>query len=245
MNSSAIRPADYPSALPHEPEEEIFPNIFLVHGSARVGPGMRLNRNMAIVRSNDDLSLINPVRLSAPAEARLERLGKVKHVIRIGYYHGVDDRYYVDRYGAEFWCQPGSERYREPRPTQILRDETPLPIPVAELFLFKATNFPESAILLKNHGGVLITCDSLQYWTDWSYCTLAAKLVIRINGFSLRMLIGTFWLKAMTPKGQSLRADFERLLKLEFKHLLGADGRLCRDQAHEQVAAEVGRAFGS
>jgi hypothetical protein len=59
------------------------------------------------------------------------------------------------------------------------------------------------------------------------------------------MLIGTFWLKAMTPKGQSLRADFERLLKLEFKHLLGAHGRVCRDQAHEQVAAEVGRVFGS
>ncbi len=245
MASSTIRPAAYPAALPHEPVEEIFPNIYLVHGSARVGPGIRLNRNMAIVRTGGELSLINPVRLSAPAEAQLETLGKVKHVLRIGYYHGVDDRYYVDRYGAEFWCQPGSERYREPRPTQLLRDETLLPIPSAEIFLFKATKFPEGAVLLKNHGGVLISCDSLQYWTDWSYCTLAAEIVIRVNGFSLRMLIGTFWLKAMTPTGQSLRADFERLLKLEFQHLLGAHGRACRDQAHEQVAAEVSRVFGS
>src|SRR6266702_939424 len=112
-------------------------------------------------------------------------------------------------------------------------------------FYSKATKFPESAILLENHGGVLITCDSLQYWTDWSYCTPAAKMVIRVNGFSLRKLIGTFWLKAMTPKGQSLRADFERLLKLEFKHLLGAHGRVCRNHAHDQVVAEVDRVFGS
>jgi len=245
MSSPMMRPADYSPALPHERIEEIFPDIFLVYGSARVGPATRLNRNMAIVRSNDELSLINPVRLSAPAESQLEKIGKVKRVLRIGYYHGVDDRYYVDRYGAEFWCQPGSDRYREPRPTHVLRDETPLPIPAAELFLFKATKFPESAILLENHGGVLITCDSLQYWTDWSYCTPAAKMVIRVNGFSLRMLIGTFWLKTMTPKGQSLRADFERLLKLEFKHLLGAHGRVCRNHAHEQVVAEVDRVFGS
>lgn len=235
----------YPAALPHEPLEEIFPDIFLVHGSARVGPGMRLNRNMVIVRNERDLSLINPVRLSAPAETHLAKLGNVKHVIRIGYYHGLDDRYYVDRYGAEFWSQPGSHRYHEPRPMRLLSDATPLPIPNAELFLFKTTSFPESAILLKNHGGVLVTCDSLQYWTDWSYCSFAAKMVIRFFGFSLRMLIGTFWLKAMTPKGLSVRADFERLLKLEFKHLVGAHGRVCREQAPGQVAVEVGRVFGN
>ena len=102
MSSPMMRPADYSPALPHERIEEIFPDIFLVHGSARVGPATRLNRNMAIVRSNDELSLINPVRLSAPAESQFEKIGKVKRVLRIGYYHGVDDRYYVDRYGAEF-----------------------------------------------------------------------------------------------------------------------------------------------
>jgi hypothetical protein len=58
MSSPMMRPADYSPALPHERIEEIFPDIFLVHGSARVGPAMRLNRNMAIVRSNDELSLI-------------------------------------------------------------------------------------------------------------------------------------------------------------------------------------------
>lgn len=69
---------------------------------------MRLNRTMVVVRNERELSSINPVRLSAPAEAPLGKLGQVRYVIRIGYYHGLDDRYYVDPYGTEFWCQPGS-----------------------------------------------------------------------------------------------------------------------------------------
>ncbi|HEY2922635.1 MAG TPA: hypothetical protein VGK77_26955 [Candidatus Binatia bacterium] len=234
----------YPAALVHDPIEQIFPDIFLVHGSARVGPGMRMNRNMIIARDGDTLTLIGPVRLSKTEEAKLEILGSVKHVIRIGYYHGIDDRYYVERYGAEFWCQAGSDHYAEPRPARLLAAAGVLPITGAELFLFTQTRFPEAAILIKAHGGLLITCDSLQHWTDWSYCTLLAKTVVRIFGFSLRTLIGTFWLKSMTPKDGSLKADFQRLLKLEFKYLIGAHGRLCRDRAREEVAAEVGRVFG-
>ena len=66
-----------------------------------------------------------------------------------------------------------------------------------------------------------------------------------VFGFSLRTLIGKFWLEARTPKGVSLKPDFQRLLRLDFKHLIGARGRLCRERAHEQVEAEVRRVFGS
>ena len=244
MAVSNVGSFKYSAALAHEPIEELFSNIFLVHGSARVGPGMRMNRNMIIIRDGETLTLVSPVRLSKAEEAKLETLGNVKHVIRIGYCHGVDDRYYVERYGAEFWCQAASDYYAEPRPTGLLDEASALPITGAELFLFTQTRFPEAAILIKAHGGLLITCDSLQHWTDWSYCTLPAKLVVRIFGFSLRTLIGTFWLRSMTPKGGSLKADFERLLKLKFKHLIGAHGRLCRDRAREEIAAEVRRVFG-
>src|SRR6266550_1246503 len=70
MSSPMMRPADYSPALPHERIEEIFPDIFLVYGSARVGPATRLNRNMAIVRSKDELSLINPDRIVTVNRAR-------------------------------------------------------------------------------------------------------------------------------------------------------------------------------
>jgi len=73
---------------------------------------------------------------------------------------------------------------------------------------------------------------------------LLSKTVIKMFGFSLRTLIGSFWLKSMTPKGGSLKPDFDRLLKLEFKHLIGAHGRLCVERAHEEVQAEMKRVFG-
>jgi hypothetical protein len=238
-------PADYPPALPHESILEIFPDVYLVHGSAKIGPGMRMNRNMIVVRQDGDLTVIGPVRLSSAAERQLDSLGKVNQVMRLGYYHGIDDRYYVERYGAEFWCQRGSYRYPAPEPSRLIEAGTAPPIADAEFFLFKEGKFPEAAVLLKRHGGILMTCDSLQHWTDWSFCTLPAKWVMRLFGFSLRTLIGTFWLKAMTPRGGSLKADFVRLLKSDFKHLIGAHGRLCRERAHEQVEAEVRHVFGS
>jgi len=36
MTSSTFDPANYPAPLSHEPIEAIFPNIYWVHGSARV-----------------------------------------------------------------------------------------------------------------------------------------------------------------------------------------------------------------
>lgn len=240
----SINPTAYPSALPHESIAEIFPDVFMVHGSIHPGPGMRMNRNIVVLRHYGELKVIGAVRLDSAEEAKLEQLGKVKHVVRLGYYHGLDDRYYVDGDGAEFWCQAGSDHYREPRPTRLIADGTPPTLPDAGFFVFRQTKSPEAAILLKRHGGLLITRDSLQHWRDWSYCTWLAKLVMRIFGFSLRTLIGTFWLKYMTRRGESSKADFERLVKLAFTHLIGAHGRLCRDTAHQEVEAEVRRVFG-
>lgn len=236
-------PHNYPAPFAHEPIAELFADIFLVHGSVRAGPGMRMNRNMIVLRQDGELTIVGAVRLGQNGEAELEALGKVKHVVRIGYFHGLDDRYYVDKYGAEFWCQAGSDRYREPAPTNLLDESVGLPIADARLFRFKDAKLPEAALLIERHGGLLITSDSLQHWTDWSYGSWLAKLVMRAFGFSLRTLIGTFWLKYMTPKGGTLKADFARLLQLEFRHLIGAHGRLSRDSAHEEVAAEVRRVF--
>jgi hypothetical protein len=92
---------------------------------------------------------------------------------------------------------------------------------VAKLFVFKATKFPEAAMLLEEHGW-LSCLRQPQHGRDWSYCTFFAKIILRIFDFSLWTLIGTFWLKAMPAKRGSLKAHFERLLSLQFKHLIGA-----------------------
>jgi hypothetical protein len=52
-----------------------------------------------------------------------------------------------------------------------------------------------------------------------------------LMGFPLKMLIGPMWLKAMTPEGSSLLADFERLVQMPFRHLLPGHGSARLDDA--------------
>ena len=76
-----------------------------------------------------------------------------------------------------------------------------------------------------------------------SGCSWPARLIMPLIGFKRTTLIGPLWLKAMTPDGGSLRPDFERLLELQFDHLIAAHGGPRRDDAHTAVAAAFARAF--
>ena len=238
-------PADnhYPAAQRHDPIEELFEDVFWVHGSMRLAPGMRINRNMVVLRDGSDITLISPVRLSQEGEAALDALGTVKHVVRIGPAHGYDDRYYVEHYGAEFWRHRIGGRYLIPKVTKALAGGAKLPVKDAELFAFEETKFPEFAILVKRDGGLLITCDSLQNWVNRRHCSLLARVAMPITGFKLNTLVGPPWKKAMTREGGSLRPDFERLLELDFDHLIAAHGALCRGGAKARVREAVARAF--
>ncbi len=235
--------SDYPAPSPHGPIEQLFDDVFWVQGSIRMGPGMSISRNMVVLRHDGALTLLNPLRLSAAGEAELGRLGEVANAVRLGYYHGLDDRYYVDKLGATFWCQAGSDHYPEPEPEQVIEPGTELPVPDTELFIFEQTLKPECAVLLERHGGLLVTCDSVQHHVDSSNCSLVAKLVMRLMGFMKPANIGPPWRKSMTPEGGSLRADFERLLTLEFDLLVGAHGTVCRSGAHAALEETVRRVF--
>lgn len=233
---------NYFAPQPHDPIEQVFENVFWVHGSMNMGKGIRISRNMVIVREGSDLTLISPVRLNGDGEAALEELGSVKNVVRLGAFHGVDDAYYVNRFGAAFWCQDGSDHYPEPKPDHLLAENSPLPINDAELFVFRKTTKPECALLLPKHS-LLITVDGIQHYADASQCSFLARLIMPFIGFPLRMLIGPFWLKGLTPEGDSLREDFDRLLELDFDNLISAHGTICRGGAHDKVRTAIDLAF--
>ena len=180
---------------------------------------------------------------SAESLAKLNALGQVKHVVRLGDFHGLDDDFYVSRYGAQFWRAERAEAYPKPAPTKVLEEGGALPFGDAELFRFRLALKPEAAILWRRHGGVLITCDSLQHYESWRHCTLPARLVMTVLGFRKATLIGPLWLKAVTPKGGSLEPDFDRLLKLDFDHLIAAHGQFRRGGAKQGVREAVARVF--
>lgn len=169
----------------HGDLEEIGEGVYWVHGSMRMGPGMRISRNMTVIKSGEELTVVNAVRLNSAGEARLEELGEVAHVVKIGFFHGIDDHYYLRRFGARYWALPGGTRDQDPNPHEILTTDH-LPIPDAELFVFEETKQPEGALLIHRIRGILITCDAVQNWPDTSRCSIPAKLACHLIGFTKR-----------------------------------------------------------
>jgi hypothetical protein len=68
---------------------------------------------------------------------------------------------------------------------------------------------------------------------------MLAKLVMYPMGFFTPCVIGPFWLKAVTSTGGSVRADFERVLALDFDNLISAHGTLKLGGAKEALAQNV------
>lgn len=232
----------HPPAFPHDPIVELFEDVYLLHGSIRMGPGMRMNRNMLILRQDGELTLVNPVRMSEEGLKSLEALGKVARVIRLGDFHGLDDRFYLERYRARFWCQPGQGSYKEPKGDVVFNSATEFPVRGASFFVYENARFPEAAILIPQHR-LLITTDSLQYYNDFSYFSGFTKIAFRLLGFKPGLNIGGPWVKRVTPKGGSLKPDFERLLTLDFDAIIGAHGGLLKSGAKDHLRAEMQVAF--
>lgn len=228
---------------PHDSIEEIIPDVFMVRGTIRMNRLMRITRNMAVIRHDGELTLVNPIRLDEAGEAQLSTLGEITRILRLGPMHGIDDPYYIDRWAAELWAQEESRAYPEPKPDRLISAASTLPFPDSLLFCFEGMTQKESALLIDREGGLLLTCDSIQHYGDYRHNNWLARTVMPFIGFPKTTVVGPIWLKIMTPEGASLESEFRRLLELDFRHLLSAHGSLLADSAHASVEAAVDRAF--
>lgn len=232
----------YPESLPHDLPKQIADDLFVVYGCVQPSAMVRFTRNMAVVRDNGQLTLINPVRMDEAGLASLESLGEVAHVLRLGPMHGMDDPFYVDRYKADFWSFEGGKTYTSPAITHTLSEGGPLPFANAKLFAFNYMKETEGAILLDRKPGILLTCDAIQSYataphtphTNW-----LSRLLMPLIGFPRKTLIGPMWMKLLVKDRDGMKAEFERLLQLDFDQLLSAHGTFLSGDAH----GEVKRAF--
>lgn len=234
----------FPQPLPHEPLREIGPDLYYAPGTFDVAPLMRISRNMVIVRNGRELTLVNPIRLSPQGEGELERLGTVRHAMRLGAFHGVDDAYTIARFGAEFWCQAHSSHHAEPKPDHVLAEGRPLPIPGATLLEFRETKRPECVLRIPHGAGTLLTCDSLQHYGNFERQSLVAKLAMPLMGFRKTLIVGPLWLKYMQQPGSSLRPDFERIAGLRFDALIAAHGTPLMSDARDALRAAIAHVYG-
>ena len=232
----------YPPAPDHLSPREIFPGLWYVSAShhQRPPPGLRYSRNMVVVCGADGLVLVNPVRLSSDAEAALLRHGPVRHVVRLGTYHGRDDAYYVETFGAQFWAAPGDYRHPLPASMRELSEHSPGPIPGARAVVFHQATLPEAVLFMPEHR-LLLTCDSVQHYGRDPLLSPLARLVMLPMGFFRPCVIGPLWRKAVTPDHGSLRPDFERVLGLDFDNLISAHGTPKLGGAKAALARQVAR----
>jgi hypothetical protein len=233
----------HPPVCPHGGIEQIADNVFALRGSFRMNAMIRISRNMAIVRSGTELTLINPIRVSEDGLKKLDELGGVKHLVRLGGFHGADDPFYMERYRPTFWAQAGELGYKAPVIDKPLADGGELPFPGAHLFCFQGMKVPEGAILVESGRGLLLTCDAIQHYGDYSRNNIVARLMMPFIGFPRRTIVGPVWLRLATPDGASLRSELERLLNLKFDALLAAHGTYLPEGAHAGVRRAVEDAF--
>lgn len=185
------------------------------------------------------------MRLTDAGLSELEKLGRVATVIRIGGFHGRDDGFYRERYGAKVFALAGQHYSRKINADPLAQDylqpdgwldaATPLPIEGVSLFLFAGTP-PEAALLVEREGGILVTGDALQNTAaPDEYANLVGRLLMRTVGAYKPYALGPGWLKAAKPTAE----EVARILELSFAHVLPGHGEPVLGDAREKYRPAI------
>ena len=232
-------------AQPHGQIEEIFPDVFFVTGTMKtvlMNADWHFSRNMTVVREGGDLTLVNAVRLDEAGLAKLDALGRVKHVVKIGSLHGLDDAFYRARYGATFWAPPGAPNAEGLTVDKQLVPGGETPFAGCTVFQFGTTKLPECVLHVDRAGGILIACDALQNWVEPDeFFSEESKKRMSEMGFVQPANFGPVFLQVNGPK----RDDYARLTQLSFRHALCGHGAPLRDVAKESYEARTTAVFGA
>ncbi len=233
-----------PAALGHGKIEEVFPDVFFVTGSMEtelMGAHWHFSRNMTIVREGDALTLINSIRLDDAGLKRLDSLGRVENVVKIGSLHGRDDAFYKTHYGAKLWALPGMQHEHGLTADKALVPGGETPFSGASVFQFASTKLPECIIRIDRAGGILVACDSLQNWVEPNeFFSDDTRKMMTEMGFFQPANLGPLWMQVNEPK----RDDFVRLSELSFRHALCGHGAPLRDSAKEAYLERFHKVFG-
>lgn len=225
----------YPPALAHGSIKEVFPDIFFVTGTSvyeHAGNVIQKSNNMVIVRDGTKLTLINTLRLNEDGIKKLDTLGKVTNVVRLGAFHDRNDIFYLDRYSAKLWALRGMIHKNNRQADFLIGETSSTPFLDASFFRFETTLQPEAIMHIARLGGILITCDSIKNWTtiDEYFSEKTGKEFLE-QGLIKSTNIDKIWLGAMKPK----KSDFEKLERFKFRHLFSAHGQPLIDIADKQL----------
>ncbi|MBO6504139.1 MAG: hypothetical protein JJ850_10990 [Kordiimonadaceae bacterium] len=268
-------PSDNPrQAAKHSDIKKIANDVFMVRGAMPSAPGrpiwerlfLRYSRTMTVVRHHSpdggsDLTLINTMRLSPAGLEALTGMGRIRNIVRLGAFHGVDDAFYVSEFGADYWQVEGMQPATDYRGEVRTMSESSLPIPDAKLFCFEGLNYPEAILLLpaqQDRPGVAITTDSIQNHTSaWDPDnSFLVSMAIKRIGLLGPARLGPVWLRDQVPANKNapeltgavkkknmtsfFRPQFQRLLHdFDFDMLVPGHGWPVMKDAKAAVRASI------
>jgi hypothetical protein len=239
------RSIEFTPVWPHGEIREIFQDVFFVTGTNKIkhkDAVIQMSRNMVILRHGSELTLINSVRLNNDGLKKLDLLGRVTHMVRIGAFHGRDDAFYKNQYAdGQLWALRGMTYENGLKSDRELTPGGTMPFPGCTLFSFETSILPEGILHIDREGGILISCDSIQNITatDEFYSTETAHS-FQNHGLVKAANISPIWLGATHTQA----TDFQRLLEtMAFRHLITAHGEPLMNTAYEQVLTTVSRVF--
>lgn len=239
---------EHAPVLPHGALQELLPGVHFVTGTIEMKAPLtiRFSRAMTVIQEEERLVLVNSVRLDEAGLAALEKLGRVTDVIRIAAFHGMDDAFYAERYGAKVWAMRGHTYVRgfstDPSKAYFQANEqidadTPLPLRGARLYVIGSTP-PEGILLLDRDGGVAITGDSLQNWASAdAYFNTAGSWMMKLMGFIKPCNVGPGWYKQAKPP----LADMRGILDLPFDKVIPSHGSPVLSGAREAYRPAIER----
>ena len=225
-----------PPALPHTAIDQLFDDVHLVTGTFELKLGfitLTGSRNMAIVRDRENLTLINSLRLNEAGLEQLDALGKVENIVRLAAFHGMDDPFYKERYGAKVWSvnapyvsgfasAPGPEQiYFEPDVRIQATASDSLPIRDS-LYIEFGTSTPREAVLfIEREGGIVISGDCFQNARSKDpFTNTLGRWLEWVVGFLKPYNIGPGWYRQAKPDPNEIAAVLDR----GFEHLLPVHG---------------------
>lgn len=181
-----------------------------------------------------EVTLFNALRVPSPVEDAILALGPVRHVVKLGQFHGAADAYYVrnPKFGSpRYWGAAGMTTAPGLAFTDTLAPGGNAPVAGADVVAVDSMPYPECVILAPVPGRprALIVCDTLSHISSFGMIPYATRPVMWWLKFLCEDGVPvppTLWLKsAVKLMGKEAVVDwFEKLFAMEWEALACAHG---------------------
>ena len=221
--------------MPHGSLKQVLPNIYTVTGTMRLFGLFQYSRVMTIIKNDDELSLLNPVRVEENLLEHINKLGEISYLLKIGQLHNVDVPFYMDKFSPQLWINKDDPSIGNYNVGGYFDDHETLPFLNAKVKVIEGSKVKESVLLSLDHGGCLHSCDAfVNMGVDSNHNWLTAKLS---KFLPKPTLIGPNWIKIAKPPQTSMKA----VLDYDFEHFVPAHGEPILGDAKQKLSEYIER----